>query len=225
MEVPIEITLSLPLVQIATAYVSNPLFPAQQGQTSIYVEIDPLNGGYPPLNNSVVEVNHNGIRKNYSIGSAGPALDTANVVIPNVFQLIFNTGNVAAGNDSVGLATAVNNGDTVIIRTGGLLKLLGFNPASITRPATALTWNDDPTEAYFVTEFSPIQADGSVLTYTASEYNYITFQTVPQGIVTPTLVFGGIDYSTATTTINIGTGGLVTGISKTADGDQGTGGG
>jgi hypothetical protein len=224
MEVPIEITSSLPLVQIATAYVSNPLFPAQQGQTSIYVEIDPLNGGYPPLNNSVVEINHNGIRKNYSIGSAGPALDTANVVIPNVFQLIFNTGNVAAGSDSVGLSTAVNNGDTVIIRTGGLLKLLGFNPASITRPATALTWNDDPTEAYFVTEFSPVQADGSVLTYTASEYNYITFQTVPQGIVTPTLVFGGIDYSTATTTINIGTGGLVTGISKTADGDQGTGG-
>jgi hypothetical protein len=224
MEVPIEVTSSLPLVQIASAYVSNPLFPAQQGQTSIYVEIDPLNGGYPPLNNSVVEINHNGIRKNYSIGSAGPALDTANVVIPNVFQLIFNTGNVAAGNDSVGLATDVNNGDTVIIRTGGLLKLLGFNPASITRPATALTWNDDPTEAYFVTEFSPLQADGSVLTYTASEYNYITFQTVPQGIITPTLVFGGSDYSTATTTINIGTGGLVTGIVKTANGDQGTGG-
>jgi hypothetical protein len=221
MEVPIAVTQALPLVQIASAYVSNPLFPAQQGQSSIYVEIDPLNGGYPPLNNSVVEINHNGIRKNYSIGSAGPALDGANVEIPNVYQLLFNTGNVAAGNDNIGLLTSVNDGDTVIIRTGGLLRLLGFNPASITRPATTLTWNDDPTEAYFITEFTPPQPDGSVLTYTASEYNYIVFQTVPQGIVTPTLTFGGIDYSTATTTINIGTGGLVSGVTSTADGTQG----
>jgi hypothetical protein len=221
MEVPIAVTQALPLVQIASAYVSNPLFPAQQGQTSIYVEIDPLNGGYPPLNNSVLEINHNGIRKNYSIGSAGPALDGANVEIPNVYQLLFNTGNVAAGNDTLGLLTSVNDGDTVIIRTGGLLKLLGFNPASITRPATTLTWNDDPNEAYFITEFTPPQPDGSVLTYTASEYNYITFQTVPQGIVTPTLTFGGTNYSTATTTINIGTGGLVSGITSTADGTQG----
>ena len=224
MEVPIAVTQALPLVQIASAYVSNPLFPAQQGQSSIYVEIDPLNGGYPPLNDSVVEINHNGIRKNYSIGSAGPALDSSNVEIPNVYQLLFNTGNVAAGNDNLGLLTSVRNGDTVIIRTGGLLRLLGFNPASISRPATTLTWNDDPTEVYFITEFTPPQPDGSVLTYTASEYNYITFQTVPQGIVTPTLIFGGTDYSTATTVINIGTAGLISGITSTANGTQGDGG-
>jgi hypothetical protein len=223
MEVPLAVTLPLPLVQIASAYVSNPLYPAQAGQASIYVEIDPLNGGYPPLNDCVIEINHNGIRKNYNVGSAGPALDSGNVVIPNVYQLLFNTGNVAAGNDSTGLITEVNNGDTVIIRVGGLVKLLGFNPESITRPSTSLTWNDDPNEVYFVTEFSPTQPDGSVLTYTASEYNYIAFQTVDQGIVTPTLTFGGIGYSTSTTVINIGTGGLVSGTTTTVDGDQGSG--
>jgi hypothetical protein len=222
MEVPIPVTLPLPLVQIATAYVSNPLFPAQLGQTSIYVEIDPLNGGYPPLNDCVIEINHNGIRKNYSVGSAGPALDSGNVIIPNVYQLLFNTGNIAAGNDNVGLITEVNNGDSVIIRVGGLVKLLGFNPNSITRPATSLTWNDDPTEIYFVTEFSPIQPDNSVLTYTASEYNYITFQTVPQGILTPTLVFGGTGYTTSTT-VNIGTGAQLPGTTAVVNGDQGVG--
>jgi hypothetical protein len=223
MEVPLAVTLPLPLVQIASAYVSNPLYPAQAGQAFIYIEIDPLNGGYPPLNDCVVEINHNGIRKNYNIGSAGPALDSSNVVIPNVYQMLFNTGNIAAGNDSTGLLTEVNNGDTVIIRTGGLVKLLGFNPESITRPSTSLTWNDDPTEVYFVTEFSPTQPDGSVLTYTASEYNYIAFQTVDQGIVTPNLIFGGSGYSTSTTVINIGTGGLVSGTTTTVDGDQGSG--
>jgi hypothetical protein len=223
MEVPLAVTLPLPLVQIASAYVSNPLYPAQLGQTFIYIEIDPLNGGYPPLNDCVIEINHNGIRKNYNVGSAGPALDSSNAVIPNVYQLLFNTGNVAAGNDSVGLLTEVNNGDTVIIRAGGLVKLLGFNPESITRPSTSLTWNDDPTEVYFVTEFSPTQPDGSVLTYTASEYNYIAFQTVDQGIVTPNLIFGGINYSTSTTVINIDTAGLVSGITTTVDGDQGSG--
>jgi hypothetical protein len=223
MEVPLAVTLPLPLVQIASAYVSNPLYPAQLGQTFIYVQIDPLNGGYPPLNECVVEVNHNGIRKNYNVGSAGPALDSSNVVIPNVYQLLFNTGNIAAGNDSVGLLTSVNNGDTVIIRAGSLVKLLGFNPESITRPSTSLTWNDDPTEVYFVTEFSPTQPDGSVLTYTASEYNYIAFQTVDQGIITPNLIFGGSGYSTSTTVINIDTSGLVSGITTTVDGDQGVG--
>jgi hypothetical protein len=222
-EVPLTITLPFSLVQIANSYVANPLFPAQTGQTFIYVEIDPTNGGYPPLNGSVIEINHNGIRKNYSVGSASPALDSSNAIIPNVYQLLFNTGNIAAGNDSIGLIADVTNGSPVIIRVGSLLKLLGFNPSSITRPSTSLVWNDDPTEVYFVTEFSPIQPDTSVLTYTASDYNYITFQTVEQGILTPTIISGGNNYSTSTTVLNITTAGLAPTTTKTVVGNQGIG--
>ena len=84
------------MVQVATAYVNNPLFPAQTGQTYIYIQIDSVNGGYPPLNGSMIEINHGGIRKQYSIGSASPALNSSNEVIPNTYQLFFNTGNVSA---------------------------------------------------------------------------------------------------------------------------------
>ena len=222
MEVPLDVTLPLPLVQIASAYVANPLYPAQQGQSFIYVEIDSLNGGYPPLSGSTIEINHSGIRRNYAVGSASPALDSSNITIPNVFQLSFNTGNVAAGNDAVGLLSAVNSGDPIIIRAGNLVKLIGFNPASITRPATTLVWNDDPAQVYFVTDFSTLQPDGSVLTYTASEYNYITFQTVDQGMTLPTVTFGGSNYSTSTI-LNISTVGLPSGITTTVNGDQGLG--
>ena len=222
-EVPLALTNVFPLTQVASAYVVNPLYPAQADQTYIYVTIDPLNGGYPPLNGSQIEVNHDGVRRNYSIGSASPALDQSNVQIPNVYQLFFNTGNLSSSSAGAGLESEVLSGEPIIIRASTLVKVTGFNPVSITRPSTTLTWNDNPTYVYNITGFSTVQPDGSVFAYTQQDYNYITFQTVSQGVKYPSLVNGGTGYSSSNTTVVIGTAGLVSGIIKTAVGAQGAG--
>ena len=220
LEVPLSLTNVFPLVQIATAYVANPLYPAQAGQTYIYVTIDPLNGGYPPYNGSVIEINHGGIRRNYSIGAASQALNSQNEIIDNVYQLFFNTGNIANTTDA-GLLTAVSGGAPIIIRASTLVKVTGFNPVSITRPSTSLTWNDDPTYVYHITGFSTVQPDNSVYCYTQEDYNYITFQTVDQGAVHPTLISGGSGYSSTNTTVTIGTANILDDINQTVNGAQG----
>jgi hypothetical protein len=94
MEVPLSVTLPLPLVQIASAYVSNPLYPAQLGQTFIYVEIDSLNGGYAPLNNSIIEINPiNNLY--YNLGLVGTLRLTNHVLLrANPTLLIIGTKNV-----------------------------------------------------------------------------------------------------------------------------------
>jgi hypothetical protein len=222
-EVPLSLSSVFPMVQITSAYVANPLFPAQAGQTYIYVTINSSNGGYPPLNGSMIEINHGGIRQQYSIGSASPALNSSNQLIPNVYQLFFNTGNIAAGTAGTGLLTSVLNGAPVIIRAATLFKVTGFNPVSIARPSTALTWNDDPTYIYHVVSFSSVQPDGSVFAYTEEDYNYITFQAVDQGIIHPILINGGTGYSSTNTSVVINTANIVTGITQTTNGDQGGG--
>jgi hypothetical protein len=222
-EVPLTLRNVFPMVQVASAYVANPLFPAQEGQTYIFVTIDSTDGGYPPLNGSIVEINHGGIRKNYSVGTASPALNSSNELIPNTYQLFFNTGNIASGSEGTGLLTAVSNGDPIIIRASTLVKVNGFNPVSIARPSTTLTWDDNPTYVYNVTGFSTVQPDGSVFAFTQQDYNYITFQAVDQGIIRPNIINGGTGYSTTNTTAVISVAGLVDNITQTVNGDQGGG--
>jgi len=222
-EVPTKVTLSSPLVQVATAYVNNPLFPAQADQAYIYVTIDPLNGGYPPLNGSQVEINHDGIIRNYSVGSAAPALNSQNQLITNTYQLFFNAGNIATTSEGTGLLTDVPNGAPVIIRSETLFRFTGLDPSTIGRPSTSLVMDDDTTQIYPITGFSTVQPDGSVLIYTLDDYNYITFQARDQGVVTPTLIFGGSEYSSNDTTITIATANLVSGITRTVNGEQGVG--
>lgn len=223
MEVPLSLTNVFPMVQIAKAYVNNPLFTAQAGQTYIYVEIDSISGGYPPLNGSMIEVNHGGIRKQYSVGSATPALNSQNEVIPNVYQLFFNTGNVALGTEGTGLLTEVGNGAPIIIRASTLVKVTGFNPVSIARPSTSLTWNDDSTYIYHITGFSNVQPDGSVFAYTQEDYNYIVFQAIDQGVSHPTLLSGGTGYTSSATTATISSVSIIGSVTRNVNGTQGLG--
>jgi hypothetical protein len=200
-EIPITVKLSYPLTQIATAYVSYPQYPANAGQTQIYVTVDPNNGGFPALGSSQIEINHDGIIRTYSIGSAVQALDSNNNVIPNVYQLSFNSGNLAAGAQT-GLLAAVANGTPITCRAEGLHKFYGINPASLSRPSTVLTMDDDPSKIYHVTSYSAVQSDNAVFIYTLEDYNYIPFQSVAQGITYPKLTNGGSGYTTATVTIS-----------------------
>ena len=214
-EVPISVKLSYPLTQIATAYVNGSLFPAAVGQTSIYVTVNSANGGYPALGSSQIEINHNGIIKTYSIGAASPALDSNNNVIPNVYQLTFNSGNI----NSTGLLTAVSNGTPVTIRVEGLNKFYGVNPATLSRSSTVLTMDDDPTEVYHVTGYSAVQPDNAVFIYTLENYNYIALQAQDQGVTYPKITNAGTGYTTATVSITSAT---VTSTYHTVYGDQGS---
>ena len=203
-EVPIGVKLSYPLTQIATAYVSYPQYPANAGQTQIYVTVDPNNGGFPALGSSQIEINHDGIIRTYSIGSAVQALDSNNNVIPNVYQLSFNSGNLAAASQ-VGLLAAVNDGTPITCRAEGLHKFYGVNPDTLSRPSTVLTMDDDPTKIYHVTSYSAPQSDNAVFVYTLEDYNYIPFQSVEQGVTYPILTATGSGYTTATVTISSAT--------------------
>jgi hypothetical protein len=219
LEVPITVNLSYPLTQVATAYVNSPVYPAIAGQTFIYIQIDPANGGFPALGSSQIEINHNGIIKTYSIGAASQALDANNDIIPNVYLLTFNSGNLAASAQT-GLLAAVNNGDSVICRAQGLNKFYGIDPASLSRPTTALVMNDDPTTVYHVTGYSSVQSDNAVFISTLENYNYIAMQAVNQGLTNPVIIDHGGGYTTATVTIN--TSSIKTGIIKSTNGDQGS---
>lgn len=219
-EVPLSAINVFPLVQIAKSYVVNPLFPAQAGQSYIYVTIDPQNGGYPPYNGSIIEINHKGIYRTYSIGSASQALDSQNNVITNVFQLFFNSGNISNISDT-GLLTELTNETPIIIRASTLVKVTGFNPASISRPSTSLTWNDDPTYVYHITGFSTVQPDNSVFCYTQEDYNYILFRTLDQGVIHPSIIGGGVHYTSSTTSVVIRTSNLINGTVQSVNGIQG----
>ena len=218
-EVPIGVNLSYPLTQLATAYVSYPLFPAIAGQTNIYVQVDPSNGGFPALGSSQIEINHSGIIKTYSIGSAVQALDSNNNVIPNVYELSFNTGNLAVSSQ-VGLLAEVANGTAVTCRAEGLHKFYGINPASLSRPSTVLTMNDDPTNIYHVTSYSAVQSDNAVFIYTLENYNYITLQVTDQGVTYPKITNTGSGYTTATVAISSAS--VLTNITHSVLGTQGT---
>ena len=215
-EVPINVKLSYPLTQVATAYVSYPLYPASEGETSIYVTVDPANGGYPALGSSQIEINHSGIIRTYSIGSAVPVADALGVVIPNLYQLSFNSGNVS----SSGLLTNVANGTPVTIRVQGLNKFFGVNPESFSRSSTVLTMDDDPTNTYHITEYSTVQADSAVFIYTLENYNYIALQSTEQGVTYPKITNTGSGYTAATVTIN--NSGINTGFTHTVNGNQGS---
>ena len=223
-EVPASVSLVYPLTQIAKAYVHPPLFPAVAGQTVLFVEIDTGNGGYPPLNSSQIEINHSGVIKTYSVGAAGPALDSSNNPIPNVYQLSFNIGNITiAGSTNVGLYAGLRNGDAVTIRAETTLKFRGLNPGTIARPSTSLVLNDDPAYVYHITGFSSVQPDSSVFVYTLEDYDYITFQTTDQGVTYPTITNTGSGYTSAVVTINSSS--MYTGVTHSVFGDQGGGSG
>ena len=226
-EVPTTVALSYPLTQVARAYVNNPLYPAVAGQTNIFVYIDLLNGGYPPLNGSQVEINHSGIIKTYTVGAASPALDSFNLPIyynndsnKPVYELFFTSGNAQSGTGNLGLLATLAPEDIVIIRAETLVKLTGLNPDTVSRPSTSLVFNDDPTQIYHVTGYSTLQPDSSVYVYTLENYNYITCQSTEQGLTYPTLDNTGSGYTTATVSIGIS---QTTGFTHTVQGTQGVG--
>jgi hypothetical protein len=218
-EIPTSVSLAFPLTQIASAYVVPPLFTAKSGATQIYVQIFPANGGYRPLPGSQIEINHYGEVKTYSVGSVAQATDLTNTAVENVYLINFNSSNVTGGS-GLGLYNDVTSGTSIVIRSQNEFVLNGLNPATISRPSTALKWNDDPSSVYHITEYSPLQPDGTVYAYSSENFNFIGFTALDQGVTYPKITNHGNSYSTATVTINSSS--YIRNVTRSVYGDQGT---
>ena len=223
-EVPIPATLAYGMSQIATAYVPT-AFSAIAGQNTIDVVIDLNNNGYPPLSSSQIEINHNGTIKTYKIGAASPIFDNQNNPVylngdasKPIYTLSFNTGGVAASNQT-GLYATVTNGTPITIRQVNRFKFYGFDPDSFSRSSTSIKMNDDFASSYHITTTTKNTNDNSVDVDILEDYNYITTVAVQQGLTYPILTNGGTGYTTATITVNTGT--LANNNTATVVGSQG----
>jgi len=214
-EVPTAANLSYALTQAVGAYVSSPSYTALLGATTIYVLVDLVNGGFPPYSSGQMEINHHGVIQNYTINAASQILDGSGNPLTSggkyVYQITFGP---------VGLIDNVDSTTPIVLRATDVFKLNGFNPAAFSRPATVLTFNDDPTTIYHVTDYSSVQTDNAVFSYTSENYNYITFSTQNQGVNYIPIANSGTLYTTATVTISTTT--LSQNVTKTVNGTQGS---
>lgn len=224
-EVPIPATLAYGMSQIAAVYAPT-AFSAIAGQNTIDVVVDLNNNGYPPLSSSEIEINHNGIIKTYKIGAASPIFDSqSNPVYLNgdaskpIYTLSFNTGGVAASNQT-GLYATVTDGTLVTIRQVNRFKFYGFDPDSFSRSSTSIKMVDDVASSYHITTTTKNTNDNSVDVDILEDYNYITTVAVQQGLTYPILTNGGSGYTTATVTVNTGT--LANNNTATVVGNQGS---
>jgi hypothetical protein len=222
-EVPVSVKLSSPLTQVASSYAEYPTYPAIAGQTFVYVTVDPANGGYPALGLSEIEINHNGVIKRYSIGSASPVQESGQPVLKDgkpLYLLSFNSGSLDIAVANLGLYTEITTGTPVTIRAKGLNKFYGINPESLSRSTTSLIMRDDPTSVYHVTGYSAVQSDNAVFIYTLEDYNYISIQAIDQGLTYPILSSTGSGYVSAPTiTVTPNTNATI--VTKSIFGDQG----
>lgn len=224
-EIPTPAILAYGINQIAYAYVPNVAYAAFAGQSSLYIALNLNASGYPPLNGSELEINHNGVIKTYKIGSASPVLDNSNnqLYADNdparpVYLLTFNSGSVSS--TQTGLYDAVVDGTPVSIRQVNRFKLYGFDPDSFSRPSTSINFNDDVPSIYHVTEYTKNSTDNSVFVDILEDYEFITAVASEQGIIAPTITNSGTNYTAATITIS--TSSIVDNNTATVVGDQGT---
>jgi len=188
LEVPTAVTMSDELTQIATVYNQAPYINAKGG-ADIYVTLDSTYG-YPPYSNGEIEINHNGIRKTYSLRSAKQ-------ISGNLYALsIDSTGG--------GLYAIVPNGEPLTIRVKFIWRLGGLNAKTLTRPSTVLTLAENSIYNYRILEYTDLGSDYA-LAEADQSYDYI--QLTPysqsnlyrQGVGRPTISVAGSGYTSTTT--------------------------
>ena len=187
-EIPLPVTMPDDLSQIATVYNVAP-YTNQKAGGDLYVNLSTI-AGYAPYSNSEIEINHNGIRKTYS-------LRTARQVSGNFYALSLDT---AGG----GLYAAVANNTSIIIRIKYIWRLYGLNASSLTRPSTVLTLNEQSTYNYRILEYTNLGSD-YVLAESDQSYDYV--QITPysqgglyrQGVSRPTIDVAGTGYNSTST--------------------------
>ena len=188
LEVPTSVTMSDELTQIATVYNQSPYINVYNG-SDIYVTLDSTYG-YAPQPNGEVELNHNGVRKTYT-------LRTAKQISGNLYALSLDS---TAG----GLYQAVPDGEPITIRIKFIWKLGGLNAATLTRPSTVLTLNENKVYNYRILEYTDLGGDYA-LAEADQSYDYIRItpysksNVYRQGVGRPTISVAGTNYNSTTT--------------------------
>jgi hypothetical protein len=155
-EVPIPVRNKYAMTQVGTVNAVGTYTNAID-EATIYV------GGlsYPPLSQSQLEINHNGIWKTYNVKSA-----LQDPVTTGVYNLSIDDGS------GKGLLNAVPNGTKVIIRQYFNQTLMDLNASTLSRPSTVLTYNEDPTYVYRILSYTD-QGGNNALAEGDTPYNYI----------------------------------------------------
>jgi hypothetical protein len=191
-EVPIAIRNKRAMSQEVTVYSAGNYINAIEDY-AIYVTLG--TGGYTPLSQSQIEINHYGITKLYNVKSAIIVDDIA--VPANTYGLTIDDGS------GQGLLTAIENGWPATVRTYFVQELLDINKDTLSRPSTVLTYYEDPTNVYNILNYTQTGAD-SAAAESDQPYNYIVLDPYTegglnrQGLGQFTFTVGGSGFNTNT---------------------------
>ena len=163
-EKPDAVTLANNMMQVARVYKQGS-FAGEMTPTVTKQSLSVFITGYDylPYNISELEIDHSvaglGITR-YEVNSVAHTPVTING--QNVIQLNLSTaGN--GGTSSVGLVTALYDGQQVTIRNLQNIKFLGIDNVNPTRPSTAVQYNDDLASIYRVIAYNLVEASGEPL--------------------------------------------------------------
>jgi hypothetical protein len=191
-EVPIAIRNKRAMTQKVSVYSQGDYINAID-DFSIYVTLD--TGGYAPLAQSQIEINHYGVVKNYNVQSAILVDDPA--VPANTYALTVDDGT------GQGLIAAVPDAWPAIIRIYFVQELLDINKDTLSRPSTVLSFYEDPTNVYNILAYTQTGAD-SATAESDEPYNYILLEPYTesglfrQGLGRFTVTGGGTGFNTNT---------------------------
>ena len=191
-EVPIAIRNKRAMTQQVTVYSLGDYINATDDFT-VYVTL--AAGGYAPLSQSQIEINHYGTIKQYNVKSAILVTDVA--VPANTYALTIDDGT------GQGLISAVPNGQSAIVRIYYVQELLDINKDTLSRPATVLSFYEDPTNVYNILSYTQTGAD-SATAESDEPYNYILLEPYTegglfrQGLGQFTVTSGGLGFNTNT---------------------------
>ena len=163
-EKPDAVTLANNMMQVARVYKQGS-FAGEMTPTVTKQSLSVFITGYDylPYNISEIEIDHSvaglGITR-YEVNSVAHTPVTING--QNVLQLNLSTaGN--GGTSSVGLVTALYDGQQVTIRNLQNIKFNGIDNVNPTRPSTAVQYNDDLASIYRVIAYNLVEASGEPL--------------------------------------------------------------
>ena len=162
-EVPVPIKNKYAMSQVGTVNAAG-TYSNTVNAATIYV------GGlsYPPLSQSQIEINHNGEWKSYNVNSA-----VQDSITSGLYNLSIDDGS------GKGLYDAVPTGAKITLRQYYNQTLLDLNAATLTRPSTVLTYNEDPTYVYRILQYTD-QGGDTALAEGSTPYNYIIFSPYSQ---------------------------------------------
>ena len=188
-EVPISVRTKRATSQIATVIASG-TYTNKAEDATLYV--DGLS--YEPIAQSQIEINHSGTVVAYNVKSA-----VQDVFDSNVYALSLDDGT------GKGLRFAVPDNTPATLRVYFNQELLDVNAATLSRPSTVLTLDEDPTYVYRVLKYSDRGGD-TALAESDTPYNYINLTPwteanglYRQGLGNISITSGGAGFGSTTT--------------------------